>query len=89
MIEGFAEAICLNHVLNDKIVCKGAVETMGDVIIEALADSVFTPAYFCGDFLGYCSDSYYAFYAEDWVNQLIATKPNSLKSNNYLNGIYD
>jgi hypothetical protein len=41
---------------------------MGDIILPALAESVFSPDYFCGEFLGYCSDSFYVFYAEDWVN---------------------
>jgi hypothetical protein len=45
---------------------------MGDVIIEALADGVLDPDYFCGNFLGYCeNDNYYAFFAEDWVDRLL------------------
>jgi hypothetical protein len=50
---------------------------------------VFAPDYFCGEFLGYCTDeSYYVFYAEDWVNKLLESKPASIKDNNFLNKIY-
>ncbi len=63
---------------------------MGDIIVEVLTQSVFSPDYFCGEFLGYCTnDNYYVFYAEDWVDQLLKTKPESLLANDYVNKIYD
>jgi len=89
LLEGAAEKICMNYVLEDKTVCHGAVTEMGDIILPVLAESVFSPDYFCGELLGYCSDSYYVFYAEDWVNQLLKTKPAYLADNNYVNNLYD
>ena len=63
---------------------------MGDILIESLAEGIFEPDYFCGNFLGYCSSSnYYVFYSEDWVNRLLETKPDYLKNNDYINKIYD
>jgi sphingomyelin phosphodiesterase len=90
MLEGIAEKICLRYVVDLQKVCQGAVKEMGDIIIPVLSQSIFSPDYFCGEFLGYCTDeNYYVFYAEDWVNQLLKTKPAAIKDNNYVNKIYD
>ena len=79
----------MDHVIDDINVCKGAIKEMEDIIIPVLTQSVFSPDYFCGEFLGYCTDeNYYVFYAEAWVEQLLSTKPDIIKDNNYLNNIY-
>ena len=89
LIESVAETICMDHVIDDINVCKGAINEMEDIIIPVLTQSVFSPDYFCGEFLGYCTDeNYYVFYAEAWVEQLLSTKPDIIKDNNYLNNIY-
>jgi hypothetical protein len=75
-LEGIAEIICGKFVTPDQTVCHGAVTEMGDIIVPVLADSVFSPDYFCGEFLGYCSSSnWYVFYSEDWVDELLKSKP--------------
>ena len=90
MLEETAEIICGKYVTDDKAVCKGAVTEMGDIIIPVLSQSIFSPDYFCGEFLGYCSTpSFYTFYAEEWVDKLLLTKPEFLKNNDYMNKIYD
>lgn len=90
LLEGVAAKICERYVIQDQTVCNGAVHEMGDIIVDALTQSVFSPDYFCGEFLGYCTDiHYYSFYSEDWVKQLLETKPDLIKDNNYLNKIYD
>lgn len=90
MLENVAAMICGEYVTPDQTVCHGAVTEMGDIIVPVLAESVFSPDYFCGEFLGYCTDvNYYVFYAEDWVEQLLTTKPAIIQDNNYLNKIYD
>ena len=72
LIESVAETICMDHVVDDINVCKGAIKEMEDIIIPVLTQSVFSPDYFCGEFLGYCTDeNYYVFYAEAWVEQLL------------------
>jgi hypothetical protein len=69
-VEEFVIYYC-DFVIN-KDVCHGAVTEMYDIIIESLADGIFEPDYFCGNFLGYCdSSNYYVFYSEDWVNKLL------------------
>lgn len=88
LLEGFAEYVC--DMVIDKTVCQGAVHEMGDIFLQSLAEGVLDPDYFCSEFAGYCSASnYYIFYSEDWVDQLLTTKPESLKSNDYLNKVYD
>lgn len=87
-LEAVAEIICNKYVIPDKTVCTGAVTRMGDIIVPVLAESIFSPDYFCGEFLGYCSSNYYVFYAEDWVDKLLATKPASIQNNDYLNRVY-
>lgn len=90
MLFGVAEMICGQYVTPDQQVCHGAVTNMGEIIVPVLAESIFSPDYFCGEFLGYCSTSnYYVFYSEDWVDQLLQTKPEQIKDNNYLNSVYD
>ncbi len=63
---------------------------MGDIVIESLTDGVLNPDYFCSSVLGYCaSNEYNVTYAEDWVDELLETKPAFLANNDYVNKIYD
>lgn len=88
IVEDFAIYLCDFFIAKD--VCHGAVTEMGDILIESLAEGIFEPDYFCGNFLGYCtSTNYYVFYSEDWVNRLLDTKPEYLKKNDFINKIYD
>ena len=89
MLEGVATIICGKYVTPDQVVCHGAVKTMGDIIVPVLSESILSPDYFCGEFLGYCTPSNHVFYSEDWVDQLLATKPAEIQDNNYLNKIYE
>lgn len=59
-------------------VCHGAVKEMGDVIIPVIENSLLDPDYFCSEFVGQCDTKYYIFYAEQWVEDLLKTKPASL-----------
>ena len=74
--------------MDNSTVCPGAVKEMGDIILPVLSESLLDPEFFCTEFLGYCSTSYYMFYAEDYVEKLLATKPEAAMDNNYLNTIY-
>ena len=56
--------ICAKYVVENSTVCSGAVKEMGDIILPVLASSLLDPEFFCTEFLGYCSTSYYMFYAE-------------------------
>ena len=63
-IEELAVMICAKYVVENSTVCSGAVKEMGDIILPVLASSLLDPEFFCTEFLGYCSTSYYMFYAE-------------------------
>lgn len=62
---------------------------MADIIIPVLTESVLEPDYFCSEFLGQCSSkNFYVFEAEQYVNDLLKTKPDTIKDNNYINNLY-
>jgi hypothetical protein len=76
LLERVAETICADYVVSNSTVCHGAVKEMGDIILPVLAESLLSPDYFCSEFLGVCSNSsYYVFYAEQFVDDLLKTKP--------------
>jgi hypothetical protein len=49
---------------------------MGDILIPVLADSVLSADYMCAYTLGLCDSPVYTpFYAQDYADAMLATKP--------------
>eukprot|EP00347_Sterkiella_histriomuscorum_P016021 403354796 len=90
IIESVATTVCEDFIMTQNgTVCHGAVKEMADIIVPVLTESVLDPDYFCSEFLGQCSsNNFYAFQAEQFVNDLIKSKPDIIKDNNYVNNLY-
>jgi hypothetical protein len=89
ILEKVVEIVCADFIVPNATVCEGAVSEMGDVIVPVISNSLLKPDYFCSEFAGMCDTPYYMFFAEQWVEDLLKTKPSQIQENNYLNGVYE
>jgi len=66
------------------------VNRMAPIIIEVIAKSFLSADYMCAGILGICSSpTYTKEYASDYAKAMLATKPELIADNNYINSIYD
>lgn len=89
-IEGIAINICLKYLSYGQDVCTMMVDRMAPIIIHVLANSYLEADYMCAGLLEVCSSPVYIKeYASDYKAQLLATKPDLIKDNNYVNSLYE
>jgi len=90
-LENFAISLCEGPFIGlYPSVCEGAVTEMADILIPVLADSFLSADYMCAYMLGLCSSPVYTpYYAQDYVDSILPTKPALIADNNYVNSLYD
>lgn len=87
-IEAFANNICNKFMYDNSTVCEGAISENGLVVFSSITGSILEPEFFCSYTLGVCPTHYTKIYAEDFVDNLLTTKPEDLKNNNFIDKIY-
>jgi hypothetical protein len=88
-IEGVCIDICLKYLSYGEDVCTEMVDRMAPIIIHVLANSFLESDYMCAEILGICSTPVYTKeYAKDYVDAMLATKPEIIQDNNYVNSLY-
>jgi hypothetical protein len=88
-LTGFmAETLCPAVSMNASV-CAGGAEIIGGSLLHALSQAILDPVYFCTNTLSMCNQSQYTYYhAEEFVNEILETKPDIIKNNDYLNKLY-
>ena len=85
----FSDQLC-PLVVTDTSVCWGGSNIIGGELLNVIAKSFFDPLYFCEDIIPVCRNDEFKFYhAESYANRILSTKPEILKQNNYLEGLYE
>ena len=62
---------------------------MADVIIPTLTNFILGPDYLCSRVLGMCDPIYRELDQNDFIQRVMSDKPESLKSNDFVNKLYD
>lgn len=76
--------------MENNTVCYGAVTEMADIFVPVIRESIMNPDYFCSQYMGYCDNKgYFTFEAEEYVEQILSTKPENIQDNNYVNSLYE
>ena len=91
MAEAVATKVCtvFNIEGGQPDVCKGAVHIMGTYLLDSLANGPLTADRVCGEFMQLCSSPVYVeLNADDYVKKILAGKPEKIKNNDYINGLY-
>jgi hypothetical protein len=74
---------------SDPGVCRGLLRRLGGRVVDALSNSILSPDYFCEELAPTCVES--GFVQEGhtpYIERVLSDKPNTLKSNDYLNKLY-
>ena len=88
MKEYVTKNICMAMLQNQKM-CDGLVKQVGNYILNALAESLLQPQYFCEELSPACINSEFEFYsAPPEVDRIIFRKPPSIENNDFLNKLY-
>lgn len=80
--------ICPSFVTNSTE-CHGWVTYLGDIIIHSLSKTILNPYYACEEVIPACPSKFVFETAEEYSNQIISGKPNTLESNSYVDDLYD
>lgn len=73
----------------EKAVCKGAVSTMADSVMPALAQGILSPQRVCTEYVHLCKTPQIEEESADaYVLKRISEKPAIIKSNDYVDGLY-
>lgn len=62
---------------------------MGDIIIPTLTNFLLGPDYLCANVLNMCQQEFVELKQDDYVERVLAHKPDSLKSNDFVQKLYD
>jgi hypothetical protein len=62
---------------------------MAEVIIPTLTNFILSPDYLCSRVLSMCDPIFKELDQNDFINRVLADKPEFLKSNNFVNDLYD
>ena len=90
LIKEIATKVCPMAVQNGTIICPGMVRQMVGPAIEGIRGSFLEPSYFCEYYLPVCTKQTFTRHlAQDYVADLMASKPVALQSNSYLNDLYE
>jgi sphingomyelin phosphodiesterase len=92
LLEGIASTICADFVEKHNVtVCPTATHMMGQFVVPSLTRFLLAPEYLCSPrALAYCDAPVYEeLPAKDFVDQQMKDKPESLKSNDFIDGLYD
>ena len=74
----------------DEHVCSGAIRDMAKIVVFNMRHSIFNPNYFCARSIGVCSSPVYrTLKPEDYVNRVLADKPEIIKNNDFHDKLYD
>ena len=74
----------------DEHVCSGAIRDMAKIVVYNMRHSIFNPDYFCSRSIGVCSTPVFkTLMPEDYVNRVLADKPEFLKNNDFHDKLYD
>ena len=90
-LEKLALSYCISHKIEGGIpsVCKGAINTMAGDLLPALAEGIFSPSRVCDEYLGLCYKPIIKeLSSESYVSERIASKPDIIKNNDFVNNIY-
>ena len=87
-LEEFGVMVCQQIETANNTVCPGAVKEMGDIIVPVLAKFLLSPDYICSRVLGYCDPVYKELSQDDFVQRVLADKPEHLKSNDFVDNLY-
>ena len=72
----------------NKTVCAGAIEEMTPIVMKTLFEGFVSSGYLCSH-LGMCADPKYTLLNyQDYVDNVLKTKPAELDSNDYINKMY-
>jgi len=73
----------------ERAVCQGAIDTMANSVMPALAQGIFHPQRVCDEYLHLCpSPVVTELSAEEYVEKRLKDKPDIIKSNDYVDKIY-
>jgi hypothetical protein len=87
--EDIALKICLKYLSYGDVVCTEMIDRMAPIIVDSLTSSMLSANYMCAELLGVCSSPVYTKeYASDYAAAQIASKPEFIQDNNYINNLY-
>lgn len=69
--------------------CKGAIDTMANFLLPALAQGPLSPQTFCDEFMGVCKSPVIdELSADAFAAKRISEKPEIIKNNDFVDNIY-
>ena len=91
VMEWLTKEICIKLKIEggDPSVCKGAINTMADYLLPALALGPLSPQTFCDEFMGVCKSPVIdELSADAFAAKRISEKPDIIKNNDFVDNIY-
>jgi hypothetical protein len=91
ILEYLATHICITFGIEggEKAVCQGAVSTMAGSLLPAIAEGIMSPQRICDEYLHLCGNPHIIEQDVDtYVNNLLASKPEIIKSNDFVDNLY-
>lgn len=88
-LEEFGVLVCNQIETANNTVCPGAVGEMGDIIVPVLANFLLSPDYVCSRILSMCDPVFKELDQNTFVNRVMAEKPDHLKTNDFVDKLYE
>lgn len=74
---------------NVRSVCEGGIKFTSEFFFPALAEGVLSPRRVCDENFGFCSSPVITqLSADEYVAKRLASKPDSIKNNDFVNNLY-
>lgn len=74
----------------EKAVCHGAVNTMADSLLPAIAEGILSSQRVCTEYMHLCdSPDIGQLDVNDYVKKVLSDKPESIKNNDFVDSLYD
>ena len=91
ILEKLATHICISFGIEggEKAVCQGAVSTMANSLLPAIAEGIMSPQRICDEYLHLCGSPHITEQnVDDYVSNLLASKPEIIKNNDFVDNLY-
>ena len=91
VMEWLTKEVCIKFGIEggDPSVCKGAIDTMANFLLPALAKGPLSPQTFCDEFMGVCKSPVIdELSADAFAAKRISEKPAIIKNNDFVDNLY-